>query len=434
MCHSPLVFTRLLHRYIALFVAANDAMPRAMLRATSASLAFRVMFGCGLAKLNASWIECGYSHCELVAFPAHLESQEMGTQAAWWQYQLPQHAHRATTLVTLVVELVAPFALFIGTPKQQHALIGLQMLLMVGVLATGCFGVFPFVVFCLLAFHARVAQRRARGGDAPHAAPKLRAKRRRRCGVRFRFIVGAAFVGATTLLAARDNVVHRLLLPPGARGSVDELNRRLGLTGVYGVFSKIRRDQVELVMEGSSDGGGTTWEAYPWSLLPSTGAAPRFVGPFAFGFLERLVRNELGIWPQSSAAPAATFPPWFACLLRRVVLAPPTRGSLPFGLQHTAFARNNHTLLRVRVRRLRFAPPDALSGSVAPWWREDASIELVAPIAADTIVATVGDICGSATALSPPQKGIQTIVEGGAWAAAAPLLAALGAAVAWVAM
>ena len=429
---SPLVFTRLLRRYIALFVAANDAMPQSVLRAASASLAFRVMFGCGLAKLNTSWIKCGYRHCQLVAFPAHLESQEMGTRAAWWQFQLPLSVHRATTLATLFVELVAPFALFIGTPKQQHALIGLQMLLMVGVLATGCFGIFPFVVFCLLAFHARVAQRRTRGGDESHEAPKRRAKKRRRCGVRLRFIVGVAFVCATTLLAARDNVVHRLLLPPGARDSVDELNRRLGLTGVYGVFSKIRREQVELVVEGSSDGGGG-WEAYPWSLLPSTGAAPRFVGPFAFGFLERLVRNELGIWPQPGAA-LATFPPWFACLLRRVVLAPQTRGSLPFGLQHNAFARKNHTLLRVRMRRLRFTLSNEPSASVAPWWREDASIELVAPIAADTIVATVGDICGSPTALSPPPKGIQTIVEGGAWVAAAPFLAALSAAVAWVAI
>ena len=121
-----------------------------LLRCAQISLVFRVMFGCGIAKLNESWISCASTHCELGAMPFHYKTQEMPSIAAYYLFKyMPMSFHKFTTITTLLVETVGAFFLLFGTSLQLRCICMLNMLLMLAIVGTGTFGVFPVTIFCV---------------------------------------------------------------------------------------------------------------------------------------------------------------------------------------------------------------------------------------------------------------------------------------------
>src|SRR5262249_49299326 len=74
------------------------------------------------------------------------------TWVGWWAHQMPLWAHRATSALTLVVELVVPFGIW-GPRSVRRIAVGVMVALQIGVILTANYGFFNYltIMLCLWA-------------------------------------------------------------------------------------------------------------------------------------------------------------------------------------------------------------------------------------------------------------------------------------------
>jgi hypothetical protein len=210
-------------------------------------LLFRLTFFSGMVKLasgDPTWRN-------LTALSYHYETQPLPTPLAWYLHQLPLSVQKASTAVTLAVELLAPFLFF--APRRWRAVgawvtIGLQVLIAVS-------GNYTFFNWLTLALALWL-----------FIEPEGKASR----------IIWLP-AGIVALLSGLLVLESFGIAVPGG-SAVLHAARPLRIVNSYGLFAVMTTDRPEIVVEGSND--GVTWHAYEFRYKPGDlRRAPPVVAP-----------------------------------------------------------------------------------------------------------------------------------------------------------
>jgi hypothetical protein len=225
-------------------------------------LLFRLMFGSGAVKLasgDPTWRD-------LTAMTFHYETQPIPNPVAFYVHHLPVAFNKASTALTLAIELVAPF--LIVAPRRLRLvgavlLVGLQLL----IAATGNFAFFNLLAIALCvwlvddAYVASAFRRTVRDGGAIHEGP-AKAGRHVRDGLS---IAAAVVIVPVSLLYFTSSLG---LLIPGLElaAPIAQIVAPLRSVNSYGLFAVMTTTRPEIIVEGSDD--GESWQAYEFAYKP----------------------------------------------------------------------------------------------------------------------------------------------------------------------
>lgn len=309
-------------------------------------LLFRLYVESALAKLllgDPTWRD-------LTAMATYWETAPLPTWVGWYAHQLPTWAQRATSALTLGVELGVPWLMW-GPRRLRLLVFAAMATFQVGVLATANYGFFNSLALALCLWVLDDAHLAWLPGSPMPAAPPAPARR------------GAtvALALATAVLVPLSLVPFLPLVPPLRPLTRALLPLRVVLDEVrsvnaYHLFAQMTLVRREAVIEGSAD--GTDWRAYELHYAPGdVERAPSFVAPHQ-------PRVDFQMWFLLLGRGLA---PWFATLLDRVQHDPAAVTPL--------FARNPFPdgpprLVRVAVYRYRFTDA-ATRARTGAWWSRE---------------------------------------------------------------
>ncbi len=317
-------------------------------------LLFRLYVESGLAKLllgDPTWRD-------LTAMATYWETAPLATWVGWYAHQMPMWAQRATSALTLGVELGVPWLMW-GPRRLRLPVFAAMAAFQVVVLATANYGFFNYLALALCLWVLDDGHLAWLTGPAPAPVPGPRP-------------AGASLAVATAVLVPLSLVPFLPLVPPlrpltrallPVRVVLDEIRS----VNAYHLFAQMTLVRREAVIEGSDD--GSDWRSYELHYQPGDiDRAPPFVAPHQ-------PRVDFQMW---FLLLGRGLPPWFLTLLDRVQHDPAVVAPL--------FARNPFPnapprLVRVAVYRYRFTDAATRARSGAWWSREleGTSRSLVAP-------------------------------------------------------
>ncbi len=225
-------------------------------------LVFRITFLSGSVKLlshDPTWRN-------LTALDFHYHTQPLPTVLAWYADKLPHSFQRASTLLVLVIEIGAPFLIFMPRLIRMFGaacLIGLQIL----ILLTGNYAFFNIltIALCLFLFDDQ-ALAWIRKPKIPEPARLPR-------------VIAAALaaviltLGLTRMIETFSGETAPEPLRTFARAAAP-----FQVVNSYGLFAVMTTTRPEIIVEGSSD--GENWQAYEFRYKPGDlRRAPRWVAP-----------------------------------------------------------------------------------------------------------------------------------------------------------
>jgi Lipase maturation factor len=270
----------------------GDAVePPPIVRWTIWLLAFKLTFLSGITKILsgdptwANWTALSY----------HYETQPIPAWTSWYMYQLPAWVHYWSTGGSLLIELGAPWLIFLPPrfARVRLTACALMILLQAGIAATGNYGFFNLLAIVLYlsllddrTLGRLLPQRVAREehaeseyGDDPTHNSTAGYVSRIVTVLRLGTAVGIAVLSVMTLFREMDRT--RRVRGPFDRGWPGTL-----LTWVapfnsvngYGLFRVMTTQRPEIVIEVSND--GTTWteQEFRWKA-GNVMRRPRFVEP-----------------------------------------------------------------------------------------------------------------------------------------------------------
>jgi lipase maturation factor 1 len=226
--------------FLAIFLLPS--MPRVWLFQW---LLIRLMFLSGLVKVTSqdpSWRN-------LTALAFHYETQPLPTLLAWYAYKLPLWFQKASTAMTLGIELGLPLLMF-GPRRLKHIAAFGTIALQILIIATGNYTFFNYlaIALCLFLFD-----------DAFF----LRAKFKPTAPARSNFALSAVLIAVITVLSFFET----------------DITAPFGIVNRYGLFAVMTTKRPEVEIEGSND--GQTWLPYVFRHKAGPlNRAPGWVAPF----------------------------------------------------------------------------------------------------------------------------------------------------------
>ena len=292
----------------------------------------RLMFASGFVKLasgDATW-------SSLRALDAHFETQPLPVGLSVALHFGPAWLRTCGAALTLVVELVLPFAILLGTVGRRIAAAGFASL-MVLVALTGNYGFFNLLTIALVVpllddalLERALRAMRVNVGTAVDAVQTTVWRRLSQVAPSVQAALGALMLASTL----------------GARVPLPDPIASLHLASPYGLFAVMTTERPIVIFEGTDD--GETWRAYDYRYQsgdPSRSPAQCF---------PHMPRLDWMIWFAGLADPEGT--PWITAVERGLLEARPDVLAL-FGRDPFDGSRPR------RVRAVRylytFAPPDA---------------------------------------------------------------------------
>jgi hypothetical protein len=201
-------------------------------------LLFRLMFESGLVKLTSHDMNWRNLH----ALRYHFYTQPLPTPLAYYVQHAPDWLLDSLTLSVLLIELLAPFFLFLPSRRIRQAAVGLLVLLQLAIALTGNYAFFNLLTLALCLWglddecYARL--KNWRSIFVPRAA---------------------AFVNLAVAAILTLGVLQIFGLQPS-------LLEPLELVNPYGLFAVMTTSRVELIVEGSDD--LVNWRAYSFRYKP----------------------------------------------------------------------------------------------------------------------------------------------------------------------
>ena len=323
------------------------AAPPTLIRSLLWWLLFRLMFSSGMVKLrsgDATWRK-------LTALRYHYETQPLPTPPAWQAHQLPLWFHKFAAVLTLTVELLAPF-LILGPPPLRHVAGALFVMLMLLIQLTGNYGFFNLlgIALSILLLDDQFLER-----TVPLFAQRLHP---------------LPSSPVLSWLAVPISVVILLLsVPTVLRLFRVELSwprptqiffqwlEPFRLVNGYGLFSVMTTERPEIIVEGSHD--GVTWQPYEFKWKPGdVRRAPPFVAPHQPRLDWQMWFAALGYYPNN---------PWMQLFLTRLLEGSPAVLRL---LKSNPFSKAPPRFVRCLLYDYRFTTRSdrRLSGA---WWRRE---------------------------------------------------------------
>ena len=261
-------------------------------------LMFRIYFESGIAKIlgrDPEWRD-------FTAMDQYYQNGPLPTWIAWYAHQLPHTFHAATAVLTLALELVLIFAIFLPR-RSRIALFFVITAWQIGIILTSNYAFLNYLVlvlgFLLLddKFLARYFPQRLRPTAASLAgAPATAAAVAQGWRSNLRLSVQAIFL--TWIFYATSALLIFMLFPaaPLPAGPVRALEP-FRIANEFGLFAVMTRARYEIEFQGSHD--GQTWTPYPFRNKPQdVHAPPRIYAPYQPRFDWNLWFASLGNWRQ----------------------------------------------------------------------------------------------------------------------------------------
>ncbi|HEX2693061.1 MAG TPA: lipase maturation factor family protein [Gemmatimonadaceae bacterium] len=314
---------------------------------------FRIYFESGLVKLLS-----GDPHWRnLTAMDDYYQNGPLPAWPGWYVQQLPHWYHAGTVIITLGVELVIVWALFLPRPFRIGCFL-IVTALQIGIISTANYAFLNYLVLVLgvLLLDDRVL---ARLGFRVERSVSLVYTVRRRVYDR----VEAAILG----LLLYTTIVAFLL---GGSGSVlalpDRLLQPFRIANAYGLFAVMTPARYEIEFQGSND--GKTWTPYPFQYKPQNVLErPGVYAPYQPRFDWNLWFASLEPWRAS---------PWVVLVQERLLEGSPSVLSLFRG---DPFHGKPPTMVRTILWQYWFTdiPTKRRTGA---WWRRQ-ELEPFTPLA-----------------------------------------------------
>ena len=328
-------------------------------------LLFRLMFSSGVVKL-ASGDPTWWS---LRALDVHYFTQPIPTWTAWFAQQLPATFQTASVAIMFVIELGAPFLLFL---PRRFRLAGCALLLFLQVLiaATGNYAFFNLLTMalCLVAIDdaawpawlRRRAEPLREPGDCAHLAP-ARSRPRRIAAVS---IVVVAALLETAVMTSRWHAEMPRPIPALVRAAA--WLQPLRVINAYGLFAVMTTTREEIEIEGSDD--GVNWLAYGFRYKPGdVDRRPVFVAPHQ-------PRLDWQMW--FAALSDFRRQPWLQSFMARLLQGSPEVLAL---LDSNPFPDHPPRYVRALLYDYRFTD-GATRASTGAWWTRTPAGEYAAPM------------------------------------------------------
>lgn len=305
-------------------------------------LLFRLEVGAGLIKVrnDEAWRD-------LTALYFHHETQPIPNRCSWRFHHLPKPVHRLEVAGNHLAQLVVPFGLFLPQPVASIAA-AFVVVTQLWLMASG-----NFAWLNLLTVTLAVSALDAGALDLVLAvdAPAL-------ADPPAWFTAAVVGMGVSMLalswrpvrnMASRHQVMNASYNP-------------LHLGNTYGLFGRITRDRLEVVLEGTDDpvpGPHTTWKAYELKAKPGEpGRPPGQVAPYH-------LRLDWLLW--FAAVSPAYAQGWFLALAAKLLEGDPATLKL---LAVNPFSDRPPRYVRALLYRYRFTTP-AERRTTGEWWHRE---------------------------------------------------------------
>lgn len=318
---------------------------------------FRIYFESGLVKLMSGDVHWR----NFTAMDDYYQNGPLPAWPGWYVQHLPHWYHAGTVALTLIVELLIVWALFL--PRRfRLACFAIVTALQIGIIATANYAFLNYLVLMLgvLLLDDRavrwVTSRIARHVPAtqPSTATDESTTSHRSPG-RPRLIIESIALGwifYATLWA---------FVAPGS-GSILALPERalapFRIANAYGLFATMTVARYEIEFQGSND-GGRTWTAYPFRYKPQNiMERPGISAPYQPRFEWNLWFASLGPWQQS---------PWVVSTQARLLDGSAEVMSL---FRRDPFAGYPPAMIR-SVRWQYWFTDEATKRRTGAWWRRE---------------------------------------------------------------
>jgi len=261
-------------------------------------LMFRIYFESGVAKMlghDPEWRN-------FTAMDEYYQNGPLPTWIAWYVQHFPHWFHMFTAFLTLALELVLIFAVFL--PRRSRILLFfLIMPWQIGIILTSNYAFLNYLVlvlgFLLLddKFLARLFTRELRPEKEQTAAAASEPPKQSQGWFEIlRLCVQGFFL---TWIFYATTALLIFMLAPGAPLPTAPLQKLepFRVANEFGLFAVMTRGRYEIEFQGSRD--GQTWTAYPFRNKPQdVHAAPRIYAPYQPRFDWNLWFASLGSWRQ----------------------------------------------------------------------------------------------------------------------------------------
>lgn len=198
---------------------------------------FRIYFESGLVKLLSGETQWR----DFTAMDKYYENGPLPTWLAWYaQQRLPHGFHAATVMLTLSLELVLPFALFLPRRYRRAAFL-IFSIFQIGIISTANYAFLNYLVLLLGVFLLC---------DTP---PRLERPR-------WRVVTAQALTGFFAYCTIASFAVG------GVLGWPARLLAPFNVCNAYGLFAVMTRARYEIEFQGTRD--GIHWIAYPFKYKP----------------------------------------------------------------------------------------------------------------------------------------------------------------------
>jgi hypothetical protein len=261
-------------------------------------LMFRIYFESGLAKIlghDPEWRD-------FTAMDQYYQNGPLPTWIAWYAHQLPHWFHAATAVLTLALELVLIFAIFL--PRRSRIVLFFVITAwQIGIILTSNYAFLNYIVlvlgFLLLddKFLARFFPKSLRPADVSSTGVEVTGPANAQdWRSDLRMWVQAIFL--SWIFYATSALLLFMLSPaaplPAAPIRALEPFR---IANEFGLFAVMTRARYEIEFQGSRD--GQTWTPYPYRNKPQdVHARPRIYAPYQPRFDWNLWFASLGNWRQ----------------------------------------------------------------------------------------------------------------------------------------
>ncbi len=292
--------------FISLFFAPSGWRPRwgASQPPSRASrylliwLMFRIYFESGIAKIlghDPEWRD-------FTAMDQYYQNGPLPTWIAWYAHQLPHTFHAATAVLTLALELVLIFAIFL--PRRSRIVFFFVITAwQIGIILTSNYAFLNYIVlvlgFLLLddKFLARFLPHSLRPAAVSATVAQVTVPPDAQAW-RGHLGLGVQAIFLTWIFYATSALLLFMLFPaaPLPAGPVRTLEP-FRIANEFGLFAVMTRERYEIEFQGSRD--GQTWTPYPFRNKPQDVHAPlRIYAPYQPRFDWNLWFASLGTWRQ----------------------------------------------------------------------------------------------------------------------------------------
>ena len=318
-------------------------IPPLLIRLALTFLLFRLIFSSGIVKLlsgDPTWPN-------LSAMTYHFETQPIPNPLSWFIHQLPTPLLHLSTLFTLLIELLLPFALLLPQAKARLTVSLGFLSLMLLITFTGNYAFFNLltIALCLPLIENRFYPSSLRPKTIP--LPLI--------PVPWRHL--ASLAALLQLSLAIPIFLSTLKLFP--RSSSTPWQNSFApwhLTSGYGLFAVMTTRRPEITLERSPD--GLRWDPI---LFPYKAGPPDRLPPQIAPFQPRL---DWQMWFAALSAEQGQLPGWFTPFLKKLQQGSPEVWLL---LSSTPYP-SGPTYLRLRLDQYHFSTPTDHS-STGHWWK-----------------------------------------------------------------